>query len=165
MWEIKREKKSCHIISSVSLVDNEKSSCELKNGENYIEYVCLCSTPMMPINKHKEHHVAWNSNLSNRLQLTRFLVLLRLKFVHFKFQLVCKEFLTSLQNLVELPRSTGRARLAVNTLRVEAVQLHMHQQQLHHFGHRVGFTGEDAHLHSKVKGARYTVILSREEYT
>lgn len=76
---------------------------------------------------------------------------------------VLAEFRTRLQNLVELPRSTGRPWLAVNALRVEAFQLHVHQQQLHHFGHRVGFTGEDTHMHPKVKGAWYTVVLSQTE--
>lgn len=76
---------------------------------------------------------------------------------------MCKEFLTSLQNLVELPRSTSWARLAVNAFCVKAIQLHMHQQQLHHLGHRVGFIGEDTHLHPKVKGAWYAVILSNRK--
>lgn len=61
---------------------------------------------------------------------------------------------------MQLPRTTGRARLAIDALCVEAVQLYMHQQHLHHLGHRVGFACEDTHLHPKVEGAGYAVILS-----
>lgn len=71
----------------------------------------------------------------------------------------CKPILTYLQNLMELPGLTGRAGLAVDAFGVEAVQLHVHQQQLHHFGHGVGFAGQETHVHPKVQGAGHVVIL------
>lgn len=103
----------------------------------------------------------------DRTQCTRhvWLIFQYLKSVFWEKKLCISgfSFLTGLQNLVKLPGSTRWARLAVNTLRVEAVQLNMHQQQLHHFGHGVCFAGEDTHLHPKVKGAWHAVILQQRQ--
>ena len=57
--------------------------------------------------------------------------------------------------------STCWARLPVKALSVEAVDLHVHQQHLNHFGHRVGVTGEHAHLNPEVMWAGCVVILSK----
>lgn len=75
------------------------------------------------------------------------------------YQFILFYFFTCLQNLVQLFCSTRWAWLPIETLSVEAIYFHVHQQHLNHFGHWVGFTGEHVHLNPEVKWAWSTFIL------
>lgn len=67
--------------------------------------------------------------------------------------------LTCVQFLVKLFYSVGRARFAIDALRVEAVHLHVLQHHFQHHRYRILFIEQVTHTHPEVLPGKLVIIL------